>query len=139
MRILDTDTITHLHAGNRNVVENLKRLDDTDVRITIVTKIELLRGRFEFLLKASDHIQLLRAQQLLVQTEDLIARIPVLHIDEKSAAQFEKLSKIKSLRKIGRADILIAAMTLANRAVLITRNIKHFKKITGLRMANWVD
>ena len=62
MHILDTDTITHLHAGNPNVVENLKKTDDPDIKITIITKIELLRGRFEFLLKASDSEELARAQ-----------------------------------------------------------------------------
>ncbi len=40
MHILDTDTLTHLHAGRPSVVNNLKRLEDPDVTITIVTKIE---------------------------------------------------------------------------------------------------
>ena len=54
MHILDTDTLTHLHAGNPNVVKHLQVLSDADVGVTIVTKIELLRGRFEYVLKASD-------------------------------------------------------------------------------------
>ncbi len=37
MHILDADTLTHLHAGRPKVVDNLKRLDDPDVKITIVT------------------------------------------------------------------------------------------------------
>ncbi|GEM_PF-3562332 len=57
MHIPDTDTLTHLHAGNPKVIENLKQLDDSDVRISIITIIELLRGRFEFLLKASDKMK----------------------------------------------------------------------------------
>ncbi len=31
MHILDTDTLTHLHSGRPNVVNNLKKLDDPDV------------------------------------------------------------------------------------------------------------
>ncbi len=139
MHILDTDTLTHLHAGNPKVIENLKRLDDSDVKISIITRIELLRGRFEFLLKASDKIQLVRAQELLYRTDELLFQIPILGIDEKAAFQFEKLSKIKKLKKIGRADILIASITLANRAVLVTRNLKHFKQIPELIVTNWVD
>jgi hypothetical protein len=38
MYILDTDTITHLHAGNKNVAEHLKSIDDPDIGITIITK-----------------------------------------------------------------------------------------------------
>jgi tRNA(fMet)-specific endonuclease VapC len=139
MPIFDTDTVTHLHVGNPNVVENLKKTDDPDIRITVITKIELLRGRFEFLLKASDSEKLARAQRLLNQTEELLSQIPVLPIDEKSGIPFEKLKKIKKWRKIGRADILIASIVLSNNAVLVTRNIRHFKQIPGLSIINWVD
>ncbi|QTA86759.1 type II toxin-antitoxin system VapC family toxin [Desulfonema magnum] len=139
MHILDTDTLTHLHAGHPNVIANLKKLDDPDVRITVITKIELLRGRFEFLLKASDRNQLVRAQKLLNRTEELLSQIPVLMMDEKSATRFEELKKLKKLHKIGRADILIASMTLAHQAVLVTRNVRHFKHVPNLALKNWVD
>jgi tRNA(fMet)-specific endonuclease VapC len=89
MHILDTDTISHLHAGNINVVENLKKSDDSDIRITVITKIELLRGRFEFLLKASGKEELLRAQRLLDRTEKLLTQIPVLSMNEEAGSQFE--------------------------------------------------
>ncbi len=139
MYILDTDTVTHLYAGNPKVVENLKRTDDSDIRITIITRIELLRGRFEFLLKASDKHQLIRAQELLYRTDELLAQIPVLGFDEKSAFEFEKLQNVKKLKKIGRADILIGSITLANHAVLVTRNLHHFQQFPGLIVTNWVD
>ena len=80
MHILDTDTITHLYAGNLKIVENLKKTDDSDIRTTVITRIELLRGRFEFLLKASRKEELLRAQKLLDRTEELLSQIPVIRI-----------------------------------------------------------
>jgi len=139
MHILDTDTISHLHAGNMNVIENLKKSDDSDVRITIITRIELLRGRFEFLLKASDKEKLIRAQSLLNRTAKLLTQIPVLSMNEEAGTQFEKLKGIKKLKKIGRADILIASIVLSNKAVLVTRNIRHFRQIPNLSVTNWVD
>lgn len=139
MQILDTDTITHLHAGNTKVVENLKKTNDSDIRIAVITRIELLRGRFEFLLKASGKEELIRAQKLLNRTEELLSQIPVVPVDEKSGIHFEKMIQIKKLRKIGRADILIASIVLSNNAVLVTRNIRHFRQIPGLSVTNWVD
>ena len=139
MHILDTDTISHLHTGNMNVVENLKKSDDSDIRITIITRIELLRGRFEFLLKASAKEELIRAQRLLDRTEKLLTQIPVLPMNEEAGIQFEKLKKIKKMKKIGRADILIASIVLSNKAVLVTRNIRHFRQIPNLSVTNWVD
>ena len=139
MHILDTDIITHLHEGHPKVIECLKTTEDENIGITIITKIELLRGRFEFLLKASDRRQMLKAQRLLNRTEDLLSQIPIIYIDNQSAGQFEKLGTIKKLKKIGRADLLIASIALANKAILVSRNLRHFKQIPGLTVVNWMD
>lgn len=139
MHILDTDTLTHLHAGNPRVIQRLRNVEDPDVVTTIVTKIEFLRGRFDFVLKAAEGADLLRAQELLLRTEDLLAQIDVLQLDQKAATNFDRLRTQRSLRKIGRADLLIASIALAHRATLVTRNLRHFRQVPGLRLANWVD
>jgi tRNA(fMet)-specific endonuclease VapC len=139
MHLLDTDTLTYLHAGHMRIIENLRKLDDPDVGTTVITKIELLRGRFDFVLKAATGIELLRAQQWLTRTEELLAQIIIVPLDEASVAQFDRLREIKKLNKIGRADLLIASITLAHRAVLVTRNVRHFRQIPGLSVTNWVD
>lgn len=139
MHLLDTDTLTHLHAGHPRVIERLRKLDDPDVGTTIVTKIELLCGRFDFVLKAATGTELLRAQQLLVRTEKLLAQIVVVPLDEAAAVQFDRLRAIKRLRKIGRADLLIASIALAHCATLVTRNVRHFRPVPSLTVTNWVD
>ena len=45
----------------------------------------------------------------------------------------------KAVRKMGHVDMLIASITLANRATLVTRNTRHFQSVPGLRVVNWVD
>jgi tRNA(fMet)-specific endonuclease VapC len=49
------------------------------------------------------------------------------------------LAKAPALNKVGRADLLIASIALANRATLVTRNRRHFEKVPGLMVVNWVD
>lgn len=139
MHLLDTDTLTHLHAGHQRVVQRLHELDDPDVGTTVITRIEILRGRFDFVLKATSGADLIRAQQLLARTEELLSQIMVVPLDEMSAARFDQLRLVKGLRKIGRADLLVASIALAHRATLVTRNLRHFREIPGLRMVNWVD
>jgi tRNA(fMet)-specific endonuclease VapC len=139
MYLLDTDTLTYIHAGHPRVVEHLYAVEDPIVGTTIITKVEILRGRFDFLLKAATGAELLRAQQLLLHSEELLAQMLIIPMDEAAAIQFERLQKIKSLRKIGRADLLVASITLSKRAILVTRNLRHFRQIPGLLLANWVD
>lgn len=138
MYLLDTDTLTHLYAGHRRVQEQLQRAQTGNVATTIITKLEIMRGRLDVVLKAAEGAQLLRAQQLWLQNEQLLAEIVVTPIDQTAAALFDKLRNAK-LGKIGHADLLIASIVLAHRAILVTRNRQHFAKIPGLIIENWVD
>ncbi len=137
--LLDTDTLTHLHAGNPNVIERLKGLQSAEMAITIITKIEILRGRIDYILKAFSGEDLLKAQTLFSRSETLLNELPIILIDADSANQFNRLQNVSKFRKIGRADLLIASITLANKATLVTRNQRHFRQIPNLSLENWVD
>lgn len=139
MHLLDTDTLTHLWAGQSNVAAQLRAIDDADVGITIITKTEVLRGRIDYLLKAETGVNLLKAQELLFRTEELLNQLLIVPISQTASEQFERLRVTPKLRKIGRADLLIASIPLANRAILVTRNLRHFRQIPGIRVVNWVD
>ena len=139
MYLLDTDTLTHLHSGNTNVINRLENLQDEEVAITIVTKIEILRGRIDYLLKAFSGSDLLKAQEIFSRSETLLNQLPVILIDPNAANQFDRLQDISKFRKIGRSDLLIASIALANQARLVTRNLRHFRQIPHLFLENWVD
>jgi tRNA(fMet)-specific endonuclease VapC len=51
--LLDTDTLTLLALGHRQVSQRFQSTDEA-VAITIVTRIEVLQGRFDFVMKAAD-------------------------------------------------------------------------------------
>ncbi|MGG6264817.1 type II toxin-antitoxin system VapC family toxin [Leptolyngbya sp. AN03gr2] len=139
MHLLDTDTLTRLYAGNRNVAERFRSVNDPDTGTTIITKVEILRGRIDYLLKATTGDDLLRAQNLFLQSEASLSRILIVPFNEAATEQFDRLVALRNLRKIGRADLLIASIVLANRAVLVTRNMRHFRQFPGVMIENWVD
>ncbi len=139
MHLLDTDTLTHLLANHPRVLNRLREVDDPNVGITIVTRIEMLQGRFDFLMKAANGSQLRRAQELLIRSEASLAALNVIPVDEAAAAHFDRLRMTTTLRKLRRADLLIASVALAHNAVLVTRNLRHFRLVPRLRVANWVD
>jgi predicted nucleic acid-binding protein len=139
MHFLDTDTMTHAHLGHRKVASRIEQVGEQNVATTIVTAIEIIRGRHEYILKAGDGAQLLRAQQLLNASEEMLMDIQIFLVNADAAAQFDRLRQIRRLKKIGRADLLIGCITLAHRATLVTRNDDHFRHIPGLKIENWVD
>ncbi len=138
MILLDTDTVSLLAGGHSKVTQRARTAVDT-VATTVVTRFEILRGRFDFLLKAADGTQLERAQHWLDQSEADLRKLPVVTVDARSAAEFDKLRKQKKLKKIGRRDLLIGCIALAHNATLVTRNLKHFRQIPNLHVENWAD
>jgi tRNA(fMet)-specific endonuclease VapC len=138
MILLDTDTLSLLLAGNGSVLLRLRRSED-ELAISVITKVEILRGRYDFLLKASDGTQLQRAQRWLDQIEQELDGWNVVGVDGAAATEFDRLRQVKNLKRIGRADLLIASIALAQRATLVSRNLRHFRQISGLTLENWAD
>jgi tRNA(fMet)-specific endonuclease VapC len=138
MFILDTDTLTLLLQGHERVTARRAQATE-EVVLSVITRIEVLQGRFAFVLKAEDGETLLRAQHRLAENEQDLEHFIVLDIDAASAAEFDRLRQNKKLKKIGRSDLLIASITLAKRATLVSRNLKDFRQVPGLQVENWAD
>jgi tRNA(fMet)-specific endonuclease VapC len=138
MILFDTDTTSLLVAGHPGVKGRLSQTTD-EVAITVITRIEILLGRFAFLLKAADGEQLKRAQAWLDESDRALATLEVVPINEAAAAVFDKLRQNKKLKKIGRGDLLIGSIALALDVTLVTRNLRDFRLIPGLSAENWAD
>jgi tRNA(fMet)-specific endonuclease VapC len=139
MHLLDTDTLSYLWARHERVVQRAAEVGDTELGTTSITKAEVLRRRCENLLKAETPEEMLKAQRRLDLSEQRLSRLMIAPFDEGAAAQLERLSNVDRLKRIGRADLLIASVTLANHATLVTRNVRHFRQVPNLRVVNWVD
>jgi tRNA(fMet)-specific endonuclease VapC len=138
MIILDTDILSQLQRNNLQVLQRLEASDE-DVFITLITKLEMIRGRIDYVLKASTAQDILFAQELFIQTEVFLSRLPTLTLEDDSLRTFQQLRKAPGYRKMGRADLLIESIAIVNGATLITRNTKDFSKISGLKIENWID
>jgi tRNA(fMet)-specific endonuclease VapC len=138
MILLDTDILTLLLQGHDRVQGRLRSADD-DIAITIVSWLEVMQGRFDALFKAADARQLVRAQQRLEESTRQLGTLSIVPIDEASAREFAELLKAKKLKRIGRGDLLIASIALARKATLITRNLRDFQLVAGLKSESWAD
>jgi tRNA(fMet)-specific endonuclease VapC len=138
MIVLDTDTLTLYLRNHPRVVRRHRDAED-EIVIPIPSRIETLQGRFATLLKAADGAELQRGQERLDQAEQDLHPFRVLPITAAAAVEFDRLRQHKKLKKIGPGDLLIAAITLANKAVLVSGNLKDFRQIPDLRVENWAD
>ena len=139
MILFDTDTLTHFSYGNVNVRRRAEAASDEYLAITIVTRNEVLHGRADSLLKAADEDELRKAAERFRKAEEMLSDFLVVDFGEDAIKHFGKLRKQKNLKKMGRADMLIACIALAHDALLVTRNTKDYKNVSGLRIENWVD
>jgi tRNA(fMet)-specific endonuclease VapC len=138
MVLLDTDTLTLLLRGHPRVQKRM-RSAETDVATTVVTWMEVLQGRFQAIFSAADADQLERASQRLDESVGQLNTLPIVPISRAVAKEFAALSANKKLKRIGRGDVLIASIALAENAKLITRNVRDFSLVPGLMWENWAD
>ncbi|MDJ0819140.1 MAG: hypothetical protein QNJ58_23215 [Desulfobacterales bacterium] len=74
-------------------------------------------------------------------TREIIYRVKILSIDEKAVLLAGNI--LAGLRKtgetVGLEDVLIASSALANQHTVVTANTRHFSRITGLQIENWLE
>lgn len=138
--LLDSDTFTLAHLGHPRVRARIARTALPDlVAVSDAARVEVLLGRFDAVLKAADGPGVLRALGRLRASEVDLAGYPLVLFDDRAAAEFGRLLSGKMRRKVGRSDLIHAAIALAHRAWLVTRNLKDFRLVPGLKVENWAD
>ena len=140
MTLLDSDTFTLLGYGRPGMEEKLARARAAGVvGVPVFVRAQALRGRLDGLLKANTPEDVIRLQTMLAASETRLAEFPVFPFDHAAGGHFNRVSKLKAVRNVGLADLLIACVALANDATLVTRNTKDFQGIPNLKLENWAD
>ena len=129
MKILDTDVCIEILRGNEKVIERRREVDD-EIATTWITASELAYGAE----KSGDPVR-----NLTLVTE-FLGTLPIRGLDLPSALEFGrcKARLERTGRRIADADLLIAAITLANGASLVTGNRRHYERIENLRIEDWI-
>jgi predicted nucleic acid-binding protein len=74
-------------------------------------------------------------------TKEIISRVNIIQIGAKEALTAGDI--LAALRKtgqiIGIEDVLIAASALTHQCNLVTANTRHFSRIKGLKVENWLE
>ena len=129
---LDSCIIIEFLRSNKSVTKKIVDASTSGDTLVVcsVAYYEVMRG-FD---KMKPTRKQIKFEQLYSETEHFI-------LDDKAATIAAEIYRYLSKRgqKIEDTDILIAAITLANDAVLMTDNVKHFERVPNLKVVNWKD
>ena len=132
MICLDSDFIIDFLNGQQDALEKLEELekDSRNIVTTSINALELFVG-----IIGVDGISGKRIEF----TRGFLANLTILNFDNKAAESSANIlnSLKKSGQPIGLKDTLIAGTALENKAIILTRYIKHFERVTGLLAESW--
>ncbi len=132
MYLLDTNVLSELirKSPNRGVLSAVKRLDPSVAFASEVTLFELRYGA----MRRDDAESFWSRLQ-----SDLIPAVQWLPVDRAVQLCAADLAAELDRRgeRIGNEDCWIAATAIENRLTLVTRNLRHFERIPGLRVESW--
>jgi tRNA(fMet)-specific endonuclease VapC len=137
--LLDTDHVSVLRmptsARRQRLVSRLALAADEVIAIPVVVTEETMRGWLSALAKERQVRRQLFAYRELADLFQFFARFPIVAFDSAAVTIFEGFGRVQ----IGASDKKIAAIALANNALLLTANRRDYEQIPGLRFENWMD
>ena len=132
--VLDANIISAVMRGEPQVLSRLQQLQRNEVLLPQPAIAEVLYGLAR-LPRSKRRIQLVRAFEQLTST------LPRAPWSDDVSERFGTLKAALDARgtRIEDFDVAIAAHALAEGATLITANTRHFSRIPGLDVENWLE
>lgn len=131
MYMLDTNTCIYIIKKRpAKVLKRFEAVASDQICISVVTHAELQYG-VERSAKAEHNQRIL---------DEFVARLTVRAWDQDSVAHYGRIRHHLEQKgtPIGNMDLLIAAHALSTSCTLVTNNRREFKRVPGLKTANWI-
>jgi tRNA(fMet)-specific endonuclease VapC len=139
MILLDTDHLSVLtdarHARHPRLVARLSDLDEPVV-IPVIAVEEQLRAWLAQIHRIRDVRQQVRPYGHLVRLIGILAEWDIAPWSERAADEFARLRKARV--RIGTQDLKIAALARGGDALLLSANLRDFRRVPGLRVEDWL-
>lgn len=132
LALLDTDILSMFFRGHSPVVSRMEEYttDHEKVYLSIITYYEILSG-----------LRHIEATRQIEQFLEFCLFNEVLPITLESASI--AATHYAYLRRLGTPlddmDLLIAGIAIENDMTLVTHNMKHFSRIPGLKLQDWIE
>lgn len=128
--LLDTNICVYWLKGDEHIEQKILSIGLDNVALSFVNVSELYYGAYKSQ----------RVDANLTLIRQLTDQLNVVESDEAISELFGEMKA--TLEKAGTiiddADLFIAACAKVHGLTLVTNNVKHFRRIKGLRLENWV-
>jgi tRNA(fMet)-specific endonuclease VapC len=127
--LLDTDSVSYALRGEGGVAEQIRAHRPSELGLSAITLAELRLGA-----------ERRRSRRLHRLIDAFVGDVAVLPFDEEAAGRFGKVAAtlVSKGAQIGSLDAMIAAHALQLGLTLVTHNLKHFRRVRGLKVIDWV-
>ena len=127
--MLDTDSVSFALRGQGQVAARILEHRPSEICISAITLAELKYGAARR-----------KSRKLHDLIDAFISNEAVMPFDETCSTHFGVVAGTLAERgsPIGDYDVLIAAHAVALDITLVTNNVKHFSRVSGLRVENWL-
>ena len=131
MFILDSNTISYYFRGDPQVVPRLQAIRPADLGVPAIVEYELQYGLRRLPPEA--------AAPRLAALKQLLQPMQMLPFDSECAAEAARIrAELEAAgTPIGPHDTLIAATAMRYQGTLVTRNVREFSRVMGLRWVDW--
>jgi tRNA(fMet)-specific endonuclease VapC len=140
MILLDTDHLSVVsnerHSGHLTLVTRLQDSTDQDIGTAIVSVEEQCKGWLAKVNQSPDIYQQIFPYGRLRRLIRFLNDWEIIMLDAAAADRFSLLRKQRV--RIGTQDLKIAAIALAHDALLLSANLRDFRRVPSLRVENWL-
>ncbi|MFL5442135.1 MAG: type II toxin-antitoxin system VapC family toxin [Myxococcales bacterium] len=129
--LLDTDTCIYALKGVPSVLAALLSKSRPDVAVSVITEAELRLGAA----KSSSSVRTARL------VENFLRPLIIVEFGSADAHAYARVRARleRAGTPIGPLDTLIAAQAVSRKLVVISNNMREFRRVAGLRVENWVS
>ena len=128
--LIDTNICVYYIKGLFNLHKKFAEIGADNLYISEITIAELKYG-LENSTRKEDNRKII---ERFISSIQIVPIIGSLDIYAKEKTKLKKKGQL-----IDDFDLLIGSSAIANEMILVTRNVKHFNRISGINIENWVD
>lgn len=129
MYLIDSDILIALNKGQVSIQERMNRVGISNCAISEISLAELYVGAYKS--KST------KKESILAFLEQLVTIMPISPAIKRYAALRAQLETLGI--RLEDMDLFIAATALIGNHTLVTHNTRHFSRIPGLKLEDWLE